>query len=120
MKVLIAALSTCGIYSIKLTPPPPTTTTKALPLRGRSLTTVTDILRISTGWGVGGGGGDLQICRVNVEFTRVSETAENDGTKCRRQTAGGAGGAGGRCTAPGKYWNLTLLEGLKSLFQHRI
>ena len=67
--------------------------------------------------GGGGGGGDLQICRVNVEFTGVIEVPENDGTKCRRQTAGGPGG---RCTAPGKVWNLTLLEGLKSLFQHRI
>ena len=66
---------------------------------------------------LGGGGGDLQICRENVEFTRVSDAAENDGTKCRRQTAGGPGG---RCTAPGKFWNLTLLEGLKSLFQQRI
>ena len=36
---------------------------------------------------------DLQICRVNVEFTRVSEAAENDGTKCRRQTAGVLGSA---------------------------
>ena len=41
----------------------------------------------------GGGGGDLQTCRVNVEFTRVSKAVENDGTKCRRQTAGGPGGA---------------------------
>ena len=28
-----------------------------------------------------------------MEFTRVSEAAKNDGTKCRRQTAGGPGGA---------------------------
>ena len=45
-------------------------------------------------------GCDLQICRVNVEFTRVSEAAENEGTKCRRQTAGGPGG---RYTAPRKF-----------------